>query len=87
MDFSSGWYIYSFFKGAGLELGLSADGVSNDCNWNATDTTYTGVDVAEAMLRIAGHDGFVSCDDQGFLDGVKAGRSLQALTARGTRRM
>lgn len=73
IDYSSGWYIYSFFQGAGLELKLSGDGVSNECNWNAADTRYTGVDVAEAMLRIAMHDGFVSCDDQGFLDGVRNG--------------
>lgn len=73
MDYSSGWYIYSFFQGAGLELKLDGDGAANECNWNAVDTRYTGVDVAEAMLAIAQHDGFVSCDDQGFLDGVRNG--------------
>lgn len=73
IDFSSGWYIYSFFKGAGLELGLNEDGGSNYCNWNASDTQYTGAEVAAAMLDIAGHDAFVSCDDQGFLDGVRNG--------------
>ncbi len=71
MDYSSGWYIYSFFKGAGLELGLNPDGTSNYCNWNATDTPYKGVDVAEAMLQIALHEGFLSCDDAGFLNGVE----------------
>lgn len=73
IDYSSGWYIYSFFQGAGLELKLSADGVTNECNWNAVDTQYAGVDVAEAMLKIALHDGFISCDDQGFLSGVQNG--------------
>lgn len=71
MDYSSGWYIYSFFKGAGLELELNPDGISNYCNWNATDTPYKGVDVAEAMLQIATHEGFLSCDDAGFLNGVE----------------
>lgn len=71
IDYSSGWYIYSFFKGAGLDLELNEDGISNYCNWNATDTRYTGVDVANAMLKIATHDGFISCNDQNFLDGVK----------------
>lgn len=79
MDYSSGWYIYSFFKGAGLELGLNADGVSNYCNWNATDTQYTGVDVAEAMLAIAEHDGFISCDDSGFLNGVRNGTIIAGI--------
>lgn len=79
IDYSSGWYIYSFFKGAGLELGLNADGQSNYCNWNATDTQYTGVDVAEAMLAVASHEGFISCDNQGFLDGIKNGTIIAGI--------
>lgn len=71
IDYSSGWYIYSFFKGAGLEIGLSRDGCSNYCNWNATDTPYKGIDVANAMLAVAAHDGFINCDDQGFLEGIE----------------
>ena len=79
IDYSSGWYIYSFFKGAGLDLSLTADGLSNDCNWNATDTPYKGVDVAEAMLKIAEHDGFLSCDDTGFLKGVENGTIIAGI--------
>lgn len=79
IDYSSGWYIYSFFKGAGLDLSLTADGLSNDCNWNATDTPYKGVDVAEAMLKIAEHDGFLSCDDTGFLNGVENGTIIAGI--------
>lgn len=79
MDYSSGWYIYSFFKGAGLELGLNADGVSNHCNYNAADTPYTGVDVAESMLRVAAHEGFINCDDTGFLNGVKSGTIIAGI--------
>lgn len=73
MDFSSGWYIYSFFKGAGLELQCTDDGSSNICNWNAVDTKYKGTDVSEAMLRIASNGGFISCDDDSFLKGVQDG--------------
>ena len=79
IDYSSGWYIYSFFKGAGLELGLNTDGVTNYCNWNATDTPYKGVDVAEAMLKIAAHEGFLSCDDAGFLNGVRNGTIIAGI--------
>lgn len=79
MDYSSGWYIYSFFDGAGLELGLSADGVTNECNWNAVDTKYTGVDVAEAMLAIAQHEGFISVDDLSFLNGVRSGTIIAGI--------
>ena len=76
MDFSNGWYIYSFFKGAGLELTMSEDGLSNYCNWNATDTKYKGVDVVEAMLDIANHPGFVSYGDDDFVGGVQSGEII-----------
>lgn len=79
IDYSSGWYIYSFFRGAGLELGLNEDGISNYCNWNSTDGKYTGVDVAEAMLSIAACNGFESCDDEGFLKGVKDGSIIAGI--------
>lgn len=73
IDYSSGWYIYSFFRGAGLELGINEDGVSNHCNWNTTSGKYKGTDVAEAMLAIARHKGFINLNDKGFLSGVKDG--------------
>ncbi|MBQ9610284.1 MAG: extracellular solute-binding protein [Lachnospiraceae bacterium] len=73
MDFANGWYIYSFFKGAGLELSCSEDGLTNYCNWNATDTEYTGVEVAQAMLDIAGRTGFISLGDDDFVKGVQDG--------------
>lgn len=34
MDVSNGWYIYSFFQGAGYGVGLNADGLTNYCDWN-----------------------------------------------------
>lgn len=79
MDFSSGWYIYSFFKGAGLELGCNEDGVTNHCNWNAVDTDITGEQVAQAMLDIAGHDGFINCTDSFFVSGVQDGSIIAGI--------
>lgn len=73
MDFGSGWYIYSFFKGAGLNVEMAKDGLSNECNWNAVDTPVKGTDVAQAMLEIAGHKGFISCGDDAFISGVNDG--------------
>ncbi|MBR1797387.1 MAG: extracellular solute-binding protein [Clostridiales bacterium] len=46
MDLSNGWYLYSFFAGAGLELNLNDDGVTNTCTWNAAG----GTDVAQAIM-------------------------------------
>lgn len=79
MEFSSGWYIYSFFKGAGLELGCNEDGITNYCNWNAADTEITGVQVAQAMMDIANHPGFYSCSDNLFVSGVQDGSIIAGI--------
>lgn len=73
MDWSSGWYIYSLFQAAGLDLGLEDDGVTNFCTWNAADGKYKGTDVAEAMLAIAANPGFINTNDAGFVAGIQDG--------------
>lgn len=73
MDFTSGWYIYSFFKGAGLNIESDSEIGANRCNWNATDTEYTGVEVVEAMLAVARHEGFLNCNDAKFVEGIRSG--------------
>ncbi len=73
MEMSGAWYMYSFFAGAGLQMGLLPDGVNNQCNWNATDTPITGVQVAEAMLAIAQNPGFINQGDGEFVTGIKDG--------------
>jgi arabinogalactan oligomer/maltooligosaccharide transport system substrate-binding protein len=72
-DFSSGWYIYSFFKGAGLELGLEPDGLTNYCNWNDASGKYKGTDVVESLLALCADPGFVSLGDAEFAAGVTDG--------------
>ncbi|MDD7403603.1 MAG: extracellular solute-binding protein [Butyribacter sp.] len=76
MDWSSGWYISSFFKGAGLELYATEDGKANVCNWNATDTEYTGVDVAKAMLAISSSKAFTNIGDEEFREGIASNRII-----------
>lgn len=73
MDFTSGWYLYSFFKGAGLNVEITEDGSSNICDWNTKEGKYTGLDVAEAMCKIASHKGFLNCGDEDFVNGAKDG--------------
>ena len=80
MDFTSGWYIYSFFKGAGLEVTLSDDGKTNICNWNSTSGNYTGVDVAQAMLDIASNDGFLAGGDDILKEGAKDGSAIAGIS-------
>lgn len=73
MEWSSGWYVYSLFGNTGLTVGLNDDGITNYCTWNSADGNIKGTDVAQAMLAIAEHPGFLSTDDAGFLEGVKNG--------------
>lgn len=80
MDLSNGWYIYSFFKGAGLEVTLSDDGKTNICSWNSTDGNYTGVDVAQAMLDIAGNDGFLAGGDDILKAGANDGSVIAGIS-------
>ncbi|MBE6876090.1 MAG: extracellular solute-binding protein [Ruminococcus sp.] len=72
MDFSSGWYLFSFFKGAGLNLEYNEEKAANLCNWNATNTEHTGVSVAESLLNIAGHDGFAYYPNSEFVEHASA---------------
>ena len=71
MDWSSGWYLYSFFGQTGLNVGLNDDGVTNFCDWNNTKRDIKGTDVAEALLKIAANPGFKSTGD--WLEGIKSG--------------
>ncbi|MBR1597303.1 MAG: extracellular solute-binding protein [Lachnospiraceae bacterium] len=79
MEYGNGWYLYSFFKGAGLELSINDEGTANVCNWNAKDTRYTGVDVAQAMLDIAKNPGFVTLTDDEFVKGVQDGEIIAGI--------
>ncbi|MGN0383515.1 MAG: extracellular solute-binding protein [Eubacterium sp.] len=80
MSFEEGWYTYSFFAGAGLEVGLAEDGVTTTCNWNATDTDIKGADVAEAMLAIANNEGFLSARDAEFVTGIQDGSIIAGVS-------
>lgn len=63
MDWTSGWYLYSFFGQTGLTVGLNDDGVTNFCDWNSTENAIQGVDVAEALLAIGSNPGFKNTSD------------------------
>lgn len=73
MDWSSAWYVYSFFGNTGLEVGLNEDGITNYCTWNQADGAIRGVDVAQSMLNIANSPAFTNWTDEAFLNGIKNG--------------
>ncbi len=65
MTLASGWYNASFFLGAGFNVDLNEDGTTA-MDWNGTSSKgYTGVQVAEGMLNIAGHSAFQAIPDNG----------------------
>lgn len=80
MDWSSGWYLYSFFGATGLTVGLNDDGISNYCTWNDTTGAIKGVDVAEAMLAIGAHPGFGNMTDSEFIAGVQDGSVIAGVS-------
>lgn len=71
MDWTSGWYLYSFYGQTGLKVGLNEDGVTNFCDWNSTENSIKGVDVAEALLRISKSSGFSNTAE--WINGIKKG--------------
>ena len=77
---SNAWYFYSWFKGAGLDMHVNEDGVTNTCNWNATDTPITGVQVVEALLAITSNPGFKEADSDPFVAGVKDGSIIAGVS-------
>ncbi len=80
MDWSSAWYVYSFFGNTGMEIGLNEDGITNHCTWNRQDGAVRGVDVAQAMLAIARKPGFSNRTDEEFLAGVQNGSVLAGVS-------
>ncbi|MDE6132704.1 MAG: extracellular solute-binding protein, partial [Oscillospiraceae bacterium] len=80
MDWSSAWYVYSFFGGTGMTVGLNEDGVTNYCTWNRTDGDIKGIDVLEAMTRISGHQSFLSSGDSGFIEGAENGSVIAGIS-------
>jgi arabinogalactan oligomer/maltooligosaccharide transport system substrate-binding protein len=64
------WYNYSFFKGAGYDVTLNDDGLTNTCTWNADGAT----DVAQAIIDLGTNSAFASAaDDASIVTGVQEG--------------
>ncbi|MBO4458547.1 MAG: extracellular solute-binding protein [Butyrivibrio sp.] len=80
MELTSGWYMYSFFGNTDMEIGLNDDGISTFCNWNAKYTNIKGVDVAQAMVNIAGSPAFVSAGNDDFGIGAADGTFIAGVS-------
>lgn len=69
MDVSNGWYIYSFFQGAGYDLSLNDDGVTNTCAWNGSGA----VDVAQSIMDLFATGVFVDMGDEDMATAIAEG--------------
>jgi arabinogalactan oligomer/maltooligosaccharide transport system substrate-binding protein len=70
MIVSDAWYNYSFFAGAGYDVTLNDDGLTNSCNWNADGAT----DVAQAIIDLGQTGVFINvADDAAIMTGVNEG--------------
>ena len=80
MEFSSGWYTYAFFGNTGLEFGINDDGITNYCNWNATEGPVKGTDIAQALLNITSNPAFLSQSDGDFPESIKNGNVIAGIS-------
>ncbi len=80
MEWTSGWYMYSFFGNTGLEFGVNEDGVTNYCNWNTTEGKITGADIVTALMDIAASPGFLNQPDSQFVESAREGTVIAAVS-------
>ncbi|MEE5992530.1 MAG: extracellular solute-binding protein [Oscillospiraceae bacterium] len=80
MDFSSGWYLFSFFKGAGLDLHYNANKTANICEWASVEGEHSGVSVAKSMLEIAKNSGFLNLPNGEMTAQAKEGKVIAAVS-------
>lgn len=78
MTFASGWYNASFFYGAGFTTGLNEDGTTS-IDFNGT-ADYTGVEVVQSMLGIAGHPAFMAIADGDISNQIASGSLAAAIS-------
>ncbi len=78
MDWTSGWYLYSFYGQTGLKVGLNKDGVTNFCTWNSIKNSIKGVDVANALLEIGRNPGFKNTTE--WIKGIQDGSVIACVS-------
>lgn len=80
MDWSSAWYVYSFFGCTGMTVGLNSDGVTNYCTWNSAEGDIKGVEVLQAMTYISQHRSFLNAGDSSLIEGAENGSVIAGIS-------
>lgn len=77
MIVTDAWYNYSFWKGAGYDVYLNEDGLTNTCTWNAEGAT----DVAQAIMDLVATGTFVNVkEDAEVVTGITEGTYAAAVS-------
>ncbi len=63
------WYLYSFFKGAGLDMAINEDNLTNHCEW----ACEKGEKVCQAILDLVATGGFVADSTSNLVAAAKEG--------------
>lgn len=80
MTLASGWYNASFFYGAGFITEKKEDG-GTEMDWNKTSADgYTGVQVVQGMLDIAGNSAFMAVADNDISNQIASGDLCAAVS-------
>lgn len=74
------WYLYAFFGNTGLNLRLNEDGITNFCDWNSTENAIKGQDVAQSILDVCMHPGFLAGADDALLAGLEDGSVIAGVS-------
>lgn len=64
-----GWYLYSFFKGAGLSMSINEDAKTNSCDWN----NETGEAVCQGILDLVATGAFIADSTSNLVSGAADG--------------
>lgn len=77
MEITSGWYLYSFFKAAGLDITIDENGTA--CNWNSTNQKYSGVDVFKAICNYTSSSAFLCATNESLMEEINNGTIIAAV--------
>lgn len=80
MELTSGWYLYSFFKSAGMDITIDEETGKNICDFNSKTNTPTGVEISDKISDIAAHKGFINADNDKLVEGVEDGSIIAAVS-------
>lgn len=80
MQLNSGWYMYSFFGQTGLKFNINDDGLTNSCEWNSTDNSIKGIDVAKSIKTLIDNPAFKCYADEEMISGFQDGSVIAGIS-------